>query len=75
MHILFVLKMVNDNDPNELAKESWIMYGVGMGFIVLRLAAQIHRYGWRDLLLDDGVMIVTAVSIRLHAIISMLIGS
>lgn len=59
-----------DTDPDDLARQAWIMYSIGIAMIVARTASQVNRVGWKRIALDDYMMVFSGVSIpfRLHGI-------
>lgn len=42
--------------------EPWVLLSVGTAFVVLRLYARVSKVGFRELELDDYLMIVFVVS-------------
>jgi len=53
----------DDSFQNQLARESWTLYSIGMAFIILRTYARIKRNGVRGLSMDDYIMWLAAVSV------------
>lgn len=48
--------------PAELAIESWILYGLGVVVVVCRLLSRRIKLGkWRDLMIDDYLMVFALV--------------